>query len=77
MRLRDDLLIWNERIKLFAGFLNAAALGLVAFAVLRPATEDLTLLNTVSAGWGSVGLAIHGLAVYILGYLRKDTSDGL
>ena len=72
MRLRDDLVIWNERVKLAAAFFNALALGLVGFAVLRPATEDIALLSGLSAGWAGVGLAIHLAAHYVLGYLRKD-----
>ena len=39
---RDRLAAFNERVKLFAGFLNAVALGLIGFAVLRPLTESLS-----------------------------------
>ncbi|CTQ51353.1 hypothetical protein [Jannaschia donghaensis] len=78
MRQRDTLLVWNERVRLFAGFLNALALGLVGFAVLRPLTEDVALLSGLSAGWAAVGLAIHVAAHYVMGQLKKeDVPDDL
>ena len=67
----DPLTIRNERVKLFAGFVNAIALGLLGFAVLRPLTDQPMSVNLVSAYWGAAGLAMHGLSHYILGYLRK------
>jgi hypothetical protein len=72
VRRRDELLVWDERVKLFATFLNAFALDLIGFAVLRPATEDLTLLSLVSIGWGGFGLAIHVLGHYVLGQLKTE-----
>ncbi len=45
--IRDDLLVWNERVKLFAGFVNAIALGLIGFAVLKPVTENIANLRNV------------------------------
>ena len=75
MRRRDELLVWNERVKLFAGFLNAVGLGLVGFAVLRPITEDATLLSLLSVGWGLAGFACHGAAHYVLGKLVKEQND--
>ncbi len=74
---RDELSVWNERVKLLAQFLNALALGLVGFAVLRPVTEDVALLSWRSFGWASVGLAIHLLAHYTMGYLKKERLDEL
>ena len=38
--MRDPLLVYNERVKLLAGFVNAMAVGLVGFAVLKPLTES-------------------------------------
>jgi hypothetical protein len=34
--VRDPLAATNERVKLFAGFINALGIGLIGFAVLRP-----------------------------------------
>lgn len=73
--VRDRLGAFNERVKLFCGFLNALALGLVGFAVLRPLTDDPLSLDVASAGWGLAGLAIHGLAHYFLRYVRKEATD--
>ncbi len=74
-RLRDELTVLNERVKLLAVTVNALAIGLVGFAVLRPATEDVGLLAWTSIVWGSVGLALHVLAHYILGKLRTEAND--
>ncbi|WP_099826757.1 hypothetical protein [Oceaniglobus indicus] len=71
--VRDDVTILNERIKLFAGFLNALGLGLIGFAVLRRVVEDVNTLDLRAALWCGVGFALHGLAHYILGRLRKGT----
>ena len=70
---RDKLAAFNERVKLFAGFLNATGIGLIGFAVLRPLTDIQGGGLGVSAWWGIVGLALHGAAHYVLGHLRKDT----
>jgi hypothetical protein len=75
VRRRDELLVWNERVKLIANALNAIALGLIAFAVLRPATEDIASLTRESAVWGLTGLAVHAFAHYILRYLEKEDTD--
>ncbi|WP_323765301.1 hypothetical protein [Marinovum sp.] len=75
MRLRDVLLIHNERVKLLASFANAIALGLIAFAILRPLTAGTLRFDGLTAVWGSIGLAIHGLSHYILGMLRKEEPD--
>lgn len=74
-RHRDPLATLNERVKLRANSLNAIAIGLVGFAILRPATEDVTLLSLTSGLWGSFGLALHMLATYILGSLKKEMPD--
>jgi hypothetical protein len=73
VRRRDELLVRNERVKLIANALNAIVLGLIAFAVLRPATEDIALLSRSSAARGFAGLAIHVVAHYPFSYLRKET----
>ena len=72
--IRDDLLVWNERVKLFAGFVNAVALGLIGFAVLKPVTEDIANLTGLTVWWGIVGLAFHGVSHYIVGHMRKVPS---
>jgi hypothetical protein len=71
-RLRDTLLIHNERVKLLAGFANAVSLGLIGFAILRPKTEGTLSLNALTLGGGSAGLALHLVSHYILGMLRKE-----
>ncbi len=74
MSLRDDLAVHNERVKLFAGFLNAVGLGLIGFAVIRPLTESSTDATLLTAVWGGAGLALHLVAHYILGMLRKEAA---
>ena len=62
-------MIRNERAKLFANFLSALGVGLIAIAVLRPALE--TGGDPWRIGlWFLVGLALHGVAHYVLGYMR-------
>lgn len=74
-RVRDPLATYNERVKLAATAVNASALGLLGFAVLRPATEDILSLDRSAAGWGAIALAVHVLAHYMLGHLRKEIDD--
>lgn len=68
---RDPVATHNERTKLFASFLNAVAIGLIGFAILRPLTEEPTSVSALSAWWGIAGLAIHASSHYILRYLMK------
>lgn len=68
----DHLVAFNERVKLFANFLNALSLGLIGFAVLRPLTESLSNANLSTLWWGMTGLAIHGISHYIMGRIRKE-----
>jgi hypothetical protein len=63
-------MIRNERVKLFANSVNAVGLGLVAIAVLRPITETGSDDYALVGLWALVGLALHGLSHYILGYMR-------
>ena len=70
--LRDEILVHNERVKLFSGFLNAVGLGLIAFALIRPLVDDDTPLSWVTGWWSLAGLALHAAAHYILGMLRKE-----
>ena len=70
----DPVAVWNERIKLFAAFVNAVGLGLIGFAVLRPLTENIANLAWLTLTWGIMGLALHSFSHYILGYMRKAPS---
>jgi hypothetical protein len=63
-------MIRNERLKLSANSVNAVGLALVALAVLRPIVEDGSDDYWVIATWALVGLALHGVSHYILGYMR-------
>jgi hypothetical protein len=72
---RDQLATHNDRLKLFANFLNAVGLGFIGFAVLRPLTDVPITVTWLSAWWGGCGLAFHGLALYVLKYLRREV-DG-
>lgn len=69
--MKDPVAVRNERVKMFAGFVNVLGLGLIGFAVLRPLTETPMTVSGLSAWWGLTGLALHGLSHYILRYLRK------
>lgn len=60
----------NERIKLFANFLTALGIGLIGLAVIRPLVETGSYNYGSVALWSVVGLALHGVSHYILGYLR-------
>ncbi|TNF22062.1 MAG: hypothetical protein EP318_05030 [Rhodobacteraceae bacterium] len=71
-RLRDTLVVHNERVKLLAGFSNAIALGFIGFAILRPLTDGSIAFDGLTTGWGLAGLAFHAMSHYILGMLRKE-----
>ncbi|WP_295043366.1 hypothetical protein [uncultured Paracoccus sp.] len=73
--IRDPLAAYNERVKLFANFLNAVALGLIGFAVLRPLTESLRNADLSTLWWGMTGLAIHGISHYVMGRMRKEVTE--
>ncbi|SNR38229.1 hypothetical protein [Paracoccus sediminis] len=72
---RNPLAAYNERVKLFANFLNAIGLGLIGFAVLRPLTESLGNANLSALWWGMTGLAIHGISHYVVGRVRKEVKE--
>jgi hypothetical protein len=63
-------MIQNERVKLAANSGNAIGLALFAIAVLRPVIEIGSDDYRVVPVWAAVGLALHGLAHYILGHMR-------
>lgn len=73
--VRDPLVAYNERVKLFANFMNATALGLIGFAVLRPLTESLSNASLSTLWWGATGLAMHGVSHYVLGRIRKEVKE--
>jgi len=64
-------MVRNERLKLFANFVNAIGLGLIALAVLRPIIETGSGSYGVIALWSVGALVLHGVAHYILGYLQE------
>lgn len=70
--LRDAILVYNERVKLFSTFTNALALGLIGFAILRPLTGAAPGMAASALWWGLAGLVLHGVSHYILGYLKKE-----
>lgn len=72
---RDPLVANNERVKLFANFVNAIGLGLIGFAILRPLAESLSNANLSTLWWGLTGLALHGFSHYILGLIRKEVKE--
>ncbi|MFW5655726.1 MAG: hypothetical protein ACOCYW_08825 [Roseicyclus sp.] len=72
MRRRDPLATHNERVKQRATYLNALSLGFLGFAVLRPLIEGTLIVNVVTIAYLLTGLALHGLAHYILRYLERE-----
>lgn len=72
LRTRDRLAAYNERVKLFATFLDATGLGLLGFALLGPATEDIATLDGSAALWSTVGLALHLVAHHVLGSIHEE-----
>lgn len=70
----DLLASHNERIKLMAGFYNAIGLGMIAVGVLRPVAEGVLVAPRSILLWIAAGLAFHAFALYILGYMRKETA---
>ncbi|QFU08559.1 hypothetical protein PARPLA_03155 [Rhodobacteraceae bacterium THAF1] len=73
--MRDRVSSYNERVKLFAGFLNAIGVGLIGFSLLRPLVETGSVA-VLSPIWALLGVVFHGAAHYVLGYLKKEPSDG-
>ena len=71
--MKDALTVYNERVKLFAGFINAIAIGLIGLAVLRPITDGAPVLATDVVWWFGLDLAGHACAHYVLGRLRKES----
>ncbi|MEN0079790.1 MAG: hypothetical protein AAF753_11840 [Pseudomonadota bacterium] len=65
----------NERLKLIAAFLNAMAIGLVGFSLLRPLVDDMSAMGLSTLWWCLVAFAIHSAALYILGMLEKEVTD--
>jgi hypothetical protein len=72
MRRRDSLATHNERVRQRAQFLNALSLGFLGFAVLRPLIEGTLIVNVITVAYLFTGLALHGLAHYILRYLERE-----
>ncbi len=74
-RKPDELGIYNERIRLLATATNAIALAIIGFGLLRPLFDEVILPVLRTGVWVLVGLALHGLAHYILGMIEKDADD--
>ena len=72
--MQDRTAIRNERIKLACGFLNAVALTLIAIALLKPITQDISALTPMSALWVLLSLALHGAAHLLLGRLETPSA---
>jgi hypothetical protein len=70
--IRDDVAVHNERAKLFAGFVNALAIAVIAVGVLAPVIAAMGRAPTpeggpaislsLALGCGLLGLALHGTA---------------
>jgi len=69
--MRPERKIWNERIKLFANFLNAIAIGVIAFAFIRPSIDD-GMEEAYFVG-AMVGILTHAAAQFVLGSLKEET----
>ena len=72
----DHCNIRNERMKLAGGFLNAVGLTLIVFALLRPITQDLSLLTPVSFVWVALGVVFTLLRTASwAGSAKPETGD--
>jgi len=73
---RDELAIYNERIKLRATTLNSMGLGFVGFSLIKPLIDDgPRSIGVTEAIWIVVGVALHYVARYILGMLKTEERD--
>ena len=72
--MRNAQTIYNERAELFAGFLNALALGILGLAVLGAVTDDIGGVTWAILPWAAIGIAIHLAAHCVLGTLRQEIS---
>ncbi len=65
---------WNERVKLAATYVNAAAIAVFIFAIVRPffdLTNTAVLTSAPSAGVGlALSILFHLCAQAILGFMR-------
>lgn len=68
--------IRNERVKLIASFVNALAIGVIGMAVFRPMADGMVDSWWSLAAWSAIGLAMHMVPHYILGYLKSEDVDG-
>jgi len=62
-------MVRNERLKLLANFVTVLGLGLIVIAVLRPLFEAGGDLRQIAL-WAFAGLALRGMAHYILGHMK-------
>lgn len=61
--------IWNERVKLTAAYVNAAAIAVFIFAIVRPYFDAAS--PTVLAGL-SLSAIIHLFALSVLALLKDE-----
>ena len=71
-RRRDELAIYNERVKLLAGFFNTIGLGFIGFAFVRPLVEGGFVFDPGVLLFTFTGVAMHAVAHYILRYMEKE-----
>ncbi|CAM4329375.1 hypothetical protein [Palleronia rufa] len=70
--MRDPIATYNERVKAISTFLTSLGIGLIGFAVIRPAIEGSDTETVASVAWGGAGLVMHAIALYILRYLKRN-----
>ena len=65
---------FNKRLEMLANYLHATGLAVLGFGVIRYVSDitgpTISLWQGVAFALGS--LALEGLALYILGYLRSE-----
>jgi hypothetical protein len=74
------MVVWNERIKLLANFLNGTAVAMIALGILAPIANMLFRADAQSntqtnvdllIWWGFSAVILHGLAAWVLEDLQE------
>ncbi len=70
------MVVWNERVKLLANFINGTAVAMIALGILAPIAnmlfQDGAKTNATLLVWWALGaLALHGIARSVLEDLRE------
>lgn len=64
---------FNERLKLFASFLNALAIGVVGTAIVIPVIQQAeTMVQLQRAAWFFLGLCRHLCAQSVFSGMRSE-----